>query len=147
MDQFSDLSRFASELLSPKMEISDAAIVRVLDQARSGKQDGLEALEEAIYYMHGNKNVNFYSPGLRRLNGFQDLKEAKEKILFMASNELLWKTPPQEVQELLSIAQAGGMDLRSIWSTAKELGYAHDQIRAIQLLGLHLAVQVILSKV
>jgi ankyrin repeat protein len=146
MDLLAPVSDLARALLSKSIEISDAAIIKVLDLSRSGSQEGLRALEEAICRRRGKQTTDFYSPGLRMFDGLSQLDEAPKKLLELAQRNALWTTPPNQVQELLSISQVGGVDVRTIWSKAKELGCNQDQVRAIQLLGLHLAVQVILSR-
>jgi hypothetical protein len=145
MELLAPLSELARSLLSTSIEVSDAAIRQVLDLSKGGSREGLKALEEAICWTRGQKTTDFYSPGLRRTD-WLTLDEAPKKLIALAEQNALWTTPVRQVQELISLSQVGGTDVRSLWSKAKELNCGWDQIRAIQLLGLHLAVQVILRK-
>ena len=140
------LSNFAQNLLSSNMEESDGAINHALGLSKQGDNEGLKALEEAIRYMHGKENIEFYTPSMRVLDGFSVLDNAPEEILKLAKMNALWTTEPQEVQELLSLSQVGGKEVRTLFLEAKKLGYAKEQVRAIQLLGLHLACQVTLGR-
>jgi hypothetical protein len=147
MELLVPLSELARALLSNSNETSDAAIGRVLELTRSGSGIGLKALEESICWTRGKQITDFYTPGLRALDGWSALDEAPKKLLALARQKALWTTPPKQVQELISLCQVGGTDMRALLSTAKELGCDQLQVRAIQLLGLHLAAQVILSRV
>ena len=146
----STLSRFASGLLSKSIDESNEAIVRALQLSKSGQAEGLRALEEAIAYKHGRSDVEYYTPGLRRFAGFASLdttgEQAVSSIVRLAKEKALWKTPPKDVQELLSIAQSAGIEVMEIRSFMKQAGADQEQVRAVQLLGLQLAAQVALSR-
>ena len=132
------LTDLARALLSNSNEASDAAIGQVLELSRSGSQAGLKALEESICWTRGNQTTDFYTPGLKALDGWSALDEAPKKLLALAREKALWTTPSKQIQELISLCQAGGTDMRALLSTANEIGCDQQQIRAIQLLGLHL---------
>ncbi len=140
------LSNFAHKLLSLDIKESDTAIVHALDLSKQGKTEGLKAVEEAIRYMHGKENIEFYTPSMRAIDGFSALDNAPKEILKLAKMNALWTTEPQEVQELLSLSQVGGTEVRTLFLEAKKIGYVEEQVRAIQLLGLHLACQVALGR-
>jgi hypothetical protein len=115
-----------------------------MELSRAGNTGGIPHLRDAIEYRYQGKVISYYRPGLARYDGLYD--DATERILRLAQEDALWKTPLYEVQRLLARAQVLGTEFRSIWLQAREMGCRHDQVRAIQLLGLHLACQVLLQK-
>lgn len=142
----SRLSNFAHKLLSLDIKESDTAIVHALDLSKQGKTEGLKALEEAISYMHGKEDIEFYSPGLAMYD-YSELDDAPKEIIELAKKNALWTTAPHTIQKLLIRTQTGGIELQRLRAQIKHLCCNSEQIRAIQLLGLHLACQSVLIKI
>ena len=137
------LSSFARKLLSPDIEERNATINHARSLSREGKRDGLEALEEAIRYRHGGKDIKFHTPRMLISSGINAFESSIEGLRKLAKQKLLWKISPQEVQMLFSSATLL-VDALSLLNEINELG-GDEQAMAIQLLGTHLVVQATLS--
>jgi len=135
----------ASDLLSNNDSTYDAAVHQVFEYSRAGNRKGINALETAIRQKCKGVEISFHKPGLAAYDSWDD--NSPEEILRLARQHRLWQIPGREVQQLLSRAQGFGAEVRDIWMQAREQGAAQGQIRAIQLYGLHLACQVLLTKV
>lgn len=135
----------ALDLLSDDDSTYDAAMHQVFEYSRAGSRKGINALETAIRYKCKGVKVSFHKPGLAAYDSWDD--NSPGDILRLAKQQRLWQIPGSEVQQLLSRAQGFGAEVRDIWMQAREEGADQDQIRAIQLYGLHLACQVLLTKV
>jgi hypothetical protein len=144
-DKKSFLSDLAQNLLSDNREIRDNAINLTRKYALEGNQKGLDALKEAIIYMYEGKNeVKFRAPTHMLITDYAKSKNAYDTIMQLAKNKMLWKTPPDELQHLYSLAM--------IFSTGKDILNAilelgdRKQSLAFQLIGMHFIVQADLNK-
>lgn len=139
------LSSFARDLLSPDIELRDSAINRARLLSRQGNRDGLNALEEAIRYKHGGRDIKFHTPGMLFMKGEDPLFETSpDELRKLAMQRLLWKTSPQKIQLLFSLATTL-VNPVSLLNEINELG-GDEQAMAIQLYGTHLIVQATLGK-
>ena len=138
-DAKSNLSSLAQQLLSQNIEERDAAVNRTRELARKCEREGLYALEEAIRYMHGGKDVEYYRLHGSRESIAEPFEAAPEELERLAREKLLWKTSPKKVQMLFEVAAIVADPLLLL--DRIHLYGGDEQAMAIQLLGTHLIVQ------
>ncbi|OEU66714.1 MAG: hypothetical protein BA863_03820 [Desulfovibrio sp. S3730MH75] len=140
--QWNDLSDLAKRLVSENIEIREKAMKFSRHRAGEGSSEGLDALEEAISYLHENKEIEFHIPNLIKNTDAKEFHEvsqnALKEIKELARLDLLWKTSPAHIQRLFSVSTVFS-DPVSLIREVFEL-YGDQQAMALQLFGTHLAI-------
>ncbi|MGA3207970.1 MAG: hypothetical protein ABSE05_09090 [Syntrophales bacterium] len=139
LDPKSHLSGLAQQLISQNIDERDKAVNRTRELARSGKRTGLYALEEAISYMHGGEDVEYYRLHASHESIEAPFDAAPTELESLARQKLLWKTSPKKVQMLFEVAVMM-MDPLLLLDRIRLYG-GDDQAMAIQLLGTHIIIQ------